>query len=185
MLNLSRDQLNALGSIALTQGDVVSVSDTGAAIASLTQAELAAFAAAGVDALDASDNVVTVSVGQALLVSGSALSFAANDVVTVSDTGAALSALSAAEIVALGADGVDVIDASDGAVSLTADQAAALADSGISLAAGDDVALADTGAALGGLSAAELAALNGRGIDRIDATDDVLALSLAQLNALG
>ncbi|MFC4174803.1 hypothetical protein ACFOYU_22575 [Microvirga sp. GCM10011540] len=185
VLNLSRDQLNALGSIALTQGDVVSVSDTGAAIASLTQAELAAFAAAGVDALDATDNVVTVSVGQALLVSGSALSFAANDVVTVSDTGAALSALSAAEIVALGADGVDVIDASDGAVSLTADQAAALADSGISLAAGDDVALADTGAALGGLSAAELAALNGRGIDRIDASDDVLALSLAQLNALG
>jgi Ca2+-binding RTX toxin-like protein len=185
VLTLTLDQLNSLGAVQLTQADVVSASVSTADLLSRTSAELDALVSQRVDLLDSTDDVVTLSVAQAQLITDKGLAFAAADTVTVSDSGAALALLSAAQISNLAAKGVDVIDATDNALTLTAAQAAALAGGGSSIAAGDTVTVADTGAALSGLTPAQLAALNGKGIDALNASDNVLALSVAQLKALG
>ncbi|WP_170303909.1 hypothetical protein, partial [Reyranella soli] len=55
----------------------------------------------------------------------------------------------------------------------------------VTLPAAYIVTLADTGANLAALSAAQFGGLAGKGIDSIDATDNVLSLNLARYNALG
>jgi len=71
----------------------------------------------------------------------------------------------------------------DNLVTLSVAQYLALGTGG--LPASDIVTLADTGAALGGLSVGVFGLLASRGIDRIDATDNVLTLSVARYQALG
>ncbi len=184
-LTLSLDQFNNLGTVALTAADAVTVSAAGSAFAALTGAEIGNLSAKRVDVLDASDNVVALSVTQAAALAGSGLSFAAGDSVTVSGTGAALASLAPSDIASLVSKGIDVFDASDNTLTLTAAQAAALAGGGAGAASNDAVAVIDTGAALSALTPAQIAALNGKGIDALNATDNALSLSLAQFNALG
>jgi cytochrome c2 len=74
-------------------------------------------------------------------------------------------------------------DAANSVLSLTAAQYQALG--AATFAASNTVTLADTGAHIAALTAAEFAALAGHGIDRIDASDNALGLTVAQYQALG
>ncbi|MBJ6127787.1 calcium-binding protein [Microvirga sp. BT325] len=133
------------------------------------------------------------------------------DILSVKETGSALSSLSVQQIEALKSKGADVLDASDDALSLTYAQYKAAA--GMTFAASDAVTvslsaaearaltntqaaeakakgvdnliLVDHGHAVAALTAAEIAALSSKGVSLIDATDGRLALSLDQFNALG
>ena len=91
--------------------------------------------------------------------------------------------MSAGQIATLGGKGVDAIDASDNVLNLSFAQLNALG--AVQLTAADTVTLADAGGVIGGLSAGQIAALGGKGVDGIDAGNNVLNLSLAQFNALG
>ena len=60
VLGLSLAQFNALGAVKLTAADVISLSDTGAVLGTLTSGHMAALAAKGVDGIDAKDNALTL-----------------------------------------------------------------------------------------------------------------------------
>lgn len=120
-LTLSLAQVQALGAVTLTSGDAVTASGTGAALASLSAAGIAALADQGVDVIDATDNVLSLSVAQYLAL-GNKILLTATDVVTLVDSGAALSALTTGQIRDLAAKGVDRIDATDNALSLSVAQ---------------------------------------------------------------
>ncbi|HEX4295088.1 MAG TPA: bluetail domain-containing putative surface protein, partial [Rhizomicrobium sp.] len=63
-LMLAVAQYEALGTVALTQADVVTLSDTGANIAAMSVAELAALSANGVDQIVTTDHQLTLSLAQ-------------------------------------------------------------------------------------------------------------------------
>jgi Ca2+-binding RTX toxin-like protein len=180
-LSLTAAQFNALGTVTLTAADAVTLTDTGAALASLSATQIGQLAAKSIDALDASDNALALSVGQFNALGS--VSLTVSDTVTLSDTGAALGALSAAQISALAGKGVDAVDASDNALSLSLAQFNALGTVG--LMAADVVTLADTGASLGGLSTAQMAALGAKGVDVYNLTDNAITLTAAQMASLG
>ncbi|HZH51599.1 MAG TPA: calcium-binding protein [Microvirga sp.] len=182
-LTFTLDQFLALGAVVFSQATVATVTATSADFASGTPAQVAELATKNVDFIDATDDVLTYSLEQ--LNALGTVSFVAGDLVTVTGTGAQFGALTPGEIAAIGAKNVDVLDASDNAVTLTAAQAAALTTGGTGFAADDAVTLADAGAALSGLTPGQIAALSGKGVDALNATDNVLSLSLAQFNALG
>ncbi len=175
-LSLSVAQYQALGTVALTSGDTVTLSDTGANIAALTAGQIAALV--NIDAIDATDNVLSLSVAQYNALGG--ITLTAGDTVTLADTGANLAALTAGQIGALAGNNIDKIDATDNALSLTVAQYNALGT--VALTAGDTVTLADTGANLAALTATDIGNLVN--IDAIHATDNVLSLDLSQLDAL-
>jgi hypothetical protein len=181
VLTLSVAQFQALGTVELAAGDVVTLADTGANLAALSASEIAALADAGIDKIDATDNVLSLTVAQ--FQGLGTVELASGDVVTLADTGTAIAALSASALAELGTLGVDRIDASDNTLSLTVDQAQALGS--VALTASDTVTLADTGANLAALTTGQIAALASAGFDAIDATDGSLTLSLAQIDALG
>ena len=113
------------------------------------------------------------------------VSFTAADTITVTATAAQGQALSAADIAAMAAKNVDVLDA-DAAVALTAAQAAAFAVSGISFPTADTVTVSDTGANIATLTDVQIAALVSKNVDAFDASDNAaIALSLGQLAAFG
>src|SRR5213078_4676678 len=142
--------------------------------------------------IDSSTDLVTLNVAQVLALGTVVLTAA--DVVTLADTGAKLAALTPAGLATLGdsganlaalstvsigalaGKGVDRIDATDNALSLSVAQALALGMVG--LTAADVVTLADTGAHLKALSAAQIAVL-AKCIDIVDASDNALTLSVA------
>jgi hypothetical protein len=181
VLALSVAQLQALGAMTLTAGDGVTLADTGANLAALTATAIGQLAGKGVDRIDATDNLLTLTFSQ--LQALGAVALATGDMVTVTGSGGTFAALSAAEIGGLAGRGVDRIDSSNDALALSVAQLQALGS--VLLTSADTVTLADTGAALGGLSVSAIAGLAGRGVDRLDATDNVLSLTLAQFQALG
>jgi hypothetical protein len=83
----------------------------------------------------------------------------------------------------LAGKGVDFIDSTDNLVNLTAAQAASLGS--VAFVSGDVVSVLDTGANIGLLTAAQLGGLAASGVDQINASDNQLSLSVAQVNALG
>ncbi|MDO8977541.1 hypothetical protein, partial [Reyranella sp.] len=120
--------------------------------------------------------------------------------VAIVDTGAAIAAMTLDEFEMFVWQGISILHSSDGLLSLTVEQYTALGVSvlsggdgatipgpsgTVSLTASDEVTLADTRAALSALTAARIAELAGRGIDRVDATDNLLNLTVAKFNALG
>ena len=111
--------------------------------------------------------------------------------VAIFDTGAAIAAMTLDEFEMLVWQNVSMLKSSDGLLTLTLEQYTALGMSVVSggdgatisgpggtvhLAASDTVTLADTRTALSVLTASRIAELDSRGIDRIDATDNQLAL---------
>ena len=184
-LSLSVAQAKALGSVALTQGDVVTLADTGVALGGLDAEAIKNLAAKGVDAVDSNTGSLALSLGQTSALATNHVSLNAADVVSVADTGGAIGGLTATQITALATQGVDVLDASNNALTLNASQAVALTATGMSVTAGDAVNLTDTGAALSALTVAQLGALAGKGVDVVDASDNKLVFSSAQLAALG
>ena len=104
------------------------------------------------------------------------------DIVTLADLGTTLATLTPGEIAALAGNGIDVINATDNALSLTVAQYLNLG--AVNLTGGDTVILRDTGAHIAGLSPAALAALAANGIDRLDASDNSIVFNLAQAQSL-
>jgi hypothetical protein len=172
------------GTVTFDATDTITIADTGAAIAGLSVAELAALGVdgAGHVVLDASDGTLTLSDAQYNAIIGNSITLTGADNVVLRDTGAILGGLSAAQIGALAAAGIDSIDASDNALALNIAQLQALGTVKLTLA--DSVTLADTGAHLAALTASQIGALTAGGIDFIDATDDVLSLTIAQAKQL-
>jgi hypothetical protein len=109
--------------------------------------------------------------------------FPAGTAVSVIDSGAALSALTPAEIAAMSQAGVLKLGSTNGSFSLTIAQAQALG--ALQLQASDHVVLSDTGTRLSGLSASEIAALAAKGMAGVDAIDGSLTLTASQAVALG
>lgn len=181
VLSLTAAQYSGLGATTLSGGDVVTLADTGAAIGALTAGQFSQFAANGIDIIDTSDNVLTLSLAQFNGLSTVALT--PSDTITLADIGATLDDLTTGQIAALAGQGIDKIDATDNTLSLTVAQFQALGT--VTLAAGDVVTLADLGANLDGLTAVQIGQLAGAGIDVLDASDDTMALTVAQYNALG
>ncbi|WP_218037701.1 hypothetical protein, partial [Reyranella soli] len=157
------------------------LADTGATLAGLSATDIGGLAAKGIDRIDATDNVLTLSVAQYLALG--TVTLTAADTVTLADVEANFAVLSAAQFGALAGKGVDRLDSTDNVLTLSAAQYLALGT--VTLTAADVVTLADTGVNLATLSAAQFGALAGKGIDSIDATDNVLSLNLARYNVLG
>ncbi|MCB5176769.1 hypothetical protein [Microvirga lenta] len=180
-VNLTASQAATLvsGGMGYTAGSNVTVSGS---IGDFTAAQIAALGAKGVDMFDAAAPVV-LNAGKAAALAGTDAVLAADDNVTVRDTGANLASLSGAQIAALKAKGVDGFEASDNAVTLSVSQIEALG--GALSQGGSTVAVADTGAAIAALTPAQIGALAAQGVGSVDATDNSLALSLAQFGALG
>lgn len=182
-LRLSVAQVNALGNI---QCNNVTLSDTGANLAALTAAQIAALRTKGIYDLDASDGELSLSMAQVDALG--ALRLTGLDTVSLFETGTKLatllSTLTADQIADLSAKGIDALNASDNQLSLSVAQFSALGNLG--LTAADTVTLSDTGVKLANLLATLTpAALSAKGIDALDASDNQLSLSIAQVNALG
>ena len=181
-LNLGVTQVSPLfGSNAVfASGDTVTLADAGASIGALTATQIGELAAINVDAIDASDNVLTLSVAQ--LEALGSVTLTAGDTVTLADTGANIGALTSLQIGQLATLGVDTIDATDDMLAISLAQFNALG--AVMLTPADVVTLADNGAAIAALSTGDIDALATGGIDSFDATDNVLSLSLAQFEQI-
>ncbi|HTQ15239.1 MAG TPA: hypothetical protein VMH86_15310 [Rhizomicrobium sp.] len=184
VLTLTAAQFNSLGTVSLKSSDTVTLTDTGAHISALTVGQFNALAAKGIDIVDATDDAYTLTVAKVEGISPS-LSLAANDIITLQDTEANIEGMSAAQITAAIARGIDIIHANSGHMSMTAAQVAAVLGTGAVFFASDTVTLADTGANIAALSAAQIGELAAAGVDKIDASDDTLNLTVAQYQALG
>ena len=149
----------------LVTTDVITVADTGTAIAAMTVAQLSS---TKIDVIDASNNAISLTVAQELAADSKLVTA---DVITVADTGGAIAAKSATQ---LGSSKIDVIDATNNAISLTVAQELAT-DS--KLVAADVITIADTGAAIAAMTAAQLGSAK---IDVVDASDNVLTLTVAK-----
>ena len=186
-LTLSAAQAAALAGtgMALSQATSVKHADTASNLQALTAAQIAGLAAKGVDVIDATDNTLTLSVGQARALADTPLMLTADDEITLTATLVELQTLTGAQIAALRAKGVDhfnITNPGNETIYLTIAQLDALA--GIDLAGLGDIVLRDTGAALGSLPLERVAQLAGLGIVSVDAGNDILVLSMTQLNAL-
>jgi Ca2+-binding RTX toxin-like protein len=198
--------------ISLVSPDAVALADTGANIAALTATDVADIADLGVTSVNASDNVMTLSLTNANALIDNGISLTSDDAITVDltyaeamalsasqgaallaakvdtieavMTGAQLAALSASEIATLGGKDVSVIDLSDNSASLKATQVQALVDADISLVSPDKVALADAGATIASLTTTAIASFADLGVTSVNASDNVITLSLTKVNAL-
>ena len=178
-VQLTVAQLDQFTSIAA--GLDVTLADTAAHLQGLAPAKIALLAGKGVDRLDSTTESLDLSVAQYQALGAVALTAA--DTVRLADSGATLAALTALQIGGLAAKGIDEIDATNDALTLNADQATALGD--VAIAQLDLVTVADSGSRLGALTTADFAAFNAVQIDRLDATDNALSLTVDQFNALG
>ncbi|MFD2780014.1 beta strand repeat-containing protein [Novosphingobium pokkalii] len=180
-LSLTVDQAQALGSVALTASDTVTLADTGANLAALTTGQIAALASAGFDAIDATDGSLTLSFAQIDALGTMALT--AGNTVIAQGTVAEIEALTPAQLAALATAGVDLLGPTNGEPMLSVAQGQALLTNNLWLT-GNTAVLADTGAAIAVVSGTVLEDLYLHGVTRIDATDDVLALSVDQALAV-
>ncbi len=184
-VSLTWAEFQALGTVALSADDVIELADTEAAIRGLSQAQVNALNAKGVDVIDADGGSLQVNANIAAWVGQTNLTFDAADLVTISDSDIKLSFLSAQQITALSNKGIDVFDSTTNTFSLAgADRAIALAQSNIVLAEGDDVSLSLNSQELSRLSIAHLTSLGIKGLDSIDAADGKLTLSLERYDAI-
>ncbi|HZH50332.1 MAG TPA: calcium-binding protein [Microvirga sp.] len=108
--------------------------------------------------------------------------FPVEEDVVLADLGLNIDALTPAQFAELGRNNVDRIDATNNSLFLSTSRFEALGS--VVLTAEDTVVLRDTGAELGTGTLEQIASLVPRNIDRIDAIDDVIPFSLAQLNTL-
>jgi len=184
-LSLTLAQFEALGTVALSADDVIELAGTEAVIQGLTQEQVSALNAKGVDIVNADGGSLRISKDLAAWVAQTNLSFHGGDLVTVSDDLKILG-FSAQEITALSNKGVDVFDSTTDAINAVfgTDQAIAFAQSSIVFRNEDTVTMTLSALAMSRLSAAHLAILGVKGIDRIDVSDDGFVLSLDQYKAI-
>jgi len=116
VMSLTYQQYQALGVVALTAADAVTVTLTTAEFQALAAADFTTFGTKLVDVLDVdgpgTNSSVSISAAiAAALIATTGLSIASGDIVTLSDTGANIAGLSVAQIGALAGRGVDILDA--------------------------------------------------------------------------
>ncbi|WP_305777709.1 hypothetical protein [Microvirga sp. KLBC 81] len=188
-LSLSMAQLNALGSVALTAGNTVTLADTAANLQALTPSEIFGLNDKLIDFIDSTDNTLSLSVNQAVTLLETQIGLSTDDVVTLADTAASLQGLAPELIADLAGKGIDKIDVTssngeNNSLTLSVAQAVGLLATNITLSAGDIVTLAGTAANLQTLDPDQIRRLGVKGIDKIDATDSVLPLTVDQAVAL-
>jgi hypothetical protein len=172
-LSLTVAQVTAVTNTKLTSGDTVTMSDSGANIATFgTNASNYS----NVDAYDATDNALSLTIAQLAAVTNAKL--ASGDTVTVADSGANIAAASLTTTSSF--SNVDAYDATDNALSLTIAQLAAVTNA--KLASGDTVTVADSGANIAAASLTTTSSFSN--VDAYNASDDALALTLAQVTAV-
>jgi hypothetical protein len=166
----------------------VTMSDTGANIATVTAGQMGLLAATGVSRITSTSGGVTLNVAQALALESPAIKITVptGSVVAVSDTALDIQALLTTQIAGLKAVGATILSASDANVSLTAAQAAALESAGVSLSppSGGSDSILDTAANIQKLTATQIAGLGNLHVAQITASDASLALTVAQAAAL-
>ena len=150
--------------------------DTGANIATLTFKQLPSLASHGFTAIDASDGSLTLNVAKLQALGSVALT--ALDTVTLQDSWTNIAALDLSTLAGLNVDFVYVTNA---AFSITTTQYAALGSTKLT-----GPAVATLTGTSGELTSPglDLSALKDNGISAIDATDNVLSLSLNQYRSL-
>ncbi|MGO4706381.1 hypothetical protein AB4072_11490 [Microvirga sp. 2MCAF38] len=189
-LTLNLDKVITLGSVGFTAEDRVTIKDTVDEVQRMTGEFIRHLGARGGDVIDADGAQASVSLSaeQVGALATTSLTMAADDVITLRDEGAsisaALAALTVEQVRGFAGKGIDAIDAL-GAGSYSLSFAKLVALGSTPLAADDIATLADDGAVLSGLSAVQMMELSVKGIKGIDALNNKLALSLAQFNALG
>src|SRR5581483_11676399 len=110
----------------------------------------------------------------------------ASNTLTLSDTEANIEGLGASDVLTdLAGFGTDFLHASDTS-TINADAAliSEVETAAVAFTAGDTATFSDTGADIAGLSAVQLSLLVASNVDKIDATDNALSLSLAQYDAI-
>jgi hypothetical protein len=175
--------------ISVPEGDFVTLSAAGTAIAALTTAEIAALGGIGVGDILSKSGGVTLSAAQTLALEGGGLklSVPTGDSAIVRDGAAAIEALTAAQIAALARAGINGFASSAGGLALSVAQAIALenADLKPTVPKGDSIVVSDTAKAIATISTATIARLATIGATGVVSTDKaVLALSQAQALAL-
>ncbi|WP_280773715.1 calcium-binding protein [Rhizobium sp. SG_E_25_P2] len=155
----------------------ITVTGEGVALDDFTVAEIATLAALGVTTLDASDDVVSLTVEQAEalidnnIAVGGMTSTTHSDQITLLDSADTLAALTTDDITALVALGVTTLESTGETLTLTVEQALKLIDEDMSLTAADVVTLTGGVADLTALTSTQLASLTALGIDEIALTD--------------
>ncbi|KAB0268244.1 hypothetical protein [Microvirga brassicacearum] len=178
VLQLKVDQALSFGDRTgiLAAGDHATVVDSGQNLTALTAGEISFLSSLGFMGLDGGTHAWELStdefdaLGDMFLGSGGSI--------TIADTRAKIAQL---DFQILKDKGVDILDATDNVVNLTAAEAAALTASTISLAANDTVTVTDTAAAI---AVADFVALAAKNIDTLDASDNAMTLTAAQAGAL-
>ncbi|MGD1015270.1 MAG: C2 family cysteine protease [Roseiarcus sp.] len=179
---------NASLAVSATAG-AATLSDTAADIEKLTAGQIAGLVGVGVMAIAATDTSVLLSVAQAAALEAATLkvSVLAGKTVTLSETAAAIEALTSSRISALAAIGVTAVAATDASVLLSVAEAAELEGAGIRVGApsGKTVTLSDAASNIESLlTTGEIADLKAIGVSGVAASDASVTLSVAQAQAL-
>lgn len=177
--------LDSIG-VRFAASDVLTLTDYKSNIVNLTVAQIAELAEWGITNIDtnaAETEPAVLSLAQAKAFAAGGISFAADELVHLSDSVAALSGLSAGDIANLATVGVSKVVA-DQALAITVSQVAAYAQHDIRIeAVNGTVSVRDTGANFAELATDLIAGLSGLGITAFDVTDDEAVLSLAAIKA--
>lgn len=186
MWTLDKEALDAFkeNGIAFAIGDSVTLADAGSVLSAFTVTQILSLAEVGIYNVDATDNVLDLTLQTLNAFMVSAITFASNDVIRLANIGAILNALTATQIESIAEMGVVAVNATDDTIGLSLASLDAFLANGIAFADEDVLRLVDTGAALGALTATQVELFAEVGIVSIDAIDDALGLSVAALNAL-
>jgi hypothetical protein len=173
-MTLDVAKAQSITSARMTPANAITIADAASAIQGLSAAAIEALA--NVDKFDSTtDNALSINVAQALAMGSARME--STDAVTVADTGAAIAALTVAQITALA--NVDKFDANgDNAITLSLAQAQAM---GSKQTTGDAVTVTATGAEIAALTTTattgQVALLAAWGTNVIDLSDNQIAMT--------
>jgi Ca2+-binding RTX toxin-like protein len=140
LLTLNVRQYLALTSIILDPDDTVILADMGDNLATLTVGQLTGLSSAGIDRINATDDILRLTVEQ--LLSLGAVLLAPADTIALADSGVNISGLTEDQIFSLARTGIDTIDATDDQLRMTLAQFRSLG--GVALTAADLVSIGDS-----------------------------------------
>lgn len=175
----------ASAGLRFAAGDAVMVEDSAVTIAQLGAANIATYAAAGIDGVRATGGSLTLDTAQFLAFGANGLTIAATGgSVQVRDSGAKVAALTPSAIAYFQTLNITALDVSDNQVTLSLAQVNALRSAGIQLAAGDSVTLSLAASQVATLTATTLSAFAGFGVKMIASAEAGLKFTVAQVSAI-
>lgn len=177
--------------LSFSDGDEAVVRDSEINLKNLDATKLKYIGAANFDQIDSLSDHLDVNVSQARAIMDARLSINGDDDVTLLDNGANMAAGFRTLAAGLTRLGVDAIDVTDDAVTLSAETYLKVQASGIRFAAGDVLTVKDDASALSHLSTAKLDALTSFGVKNYvvatsgNTVDAISATTLAALAQAG